>query len=239
MSIETNKSYRDIALGRGGMSREDVFVVRSAPEITRFAGARPDEKWRRGRKYLVGYVGVMGRQDGLDYLIEAARMIIADLLRPDIQFVLVGSGPELPRLRERVRSLGLDDQVVLTGRLSDEDLGTVLATADVCVNPDEANRMNDISTMNKIMEYMALGKPIVQFDLHEGRVSAGDASLYATRNDATSLGKCIVELIDDPGARARMGQLGARRLRSSLSWESQVPRLLAAYERAAAKRKRR
>jgi glycosyltransferase involved in cell wall biosynthesis len=181
----------------------------------------------------------MGRQDGLDYLIEAARMIIADLLRPDIQFVLVGSGPELPRLRERVRSLGLDDQVVLTGRLSDEDLGTVLATADVCVNPDEANRMNDISTMNKIMEYMALGKPIVQFDLHEGRVSAGDASLYATRNDVASLGKCIVELIDDPGARARMGQLGARRLRSSLSWESQVPRLLAAYDRAAARRKRR
>jgi glycosyltransferase involved in cell wall biosynthesis len=179
----------------------------------------------------------MGRQDGLDYLIEAARMIIVELLRPDIQFVLVGSGPELPRLRERVRSLGLDDQVVLTGRLSDSDLGTVLATADVCVNPDEANRMNDISTMNKIMEYMALAKPIVQFDLHEGRVSAGDASLYAMRNDAVSLGKCIVELIDDPEERTRMGRLGARRLRSSLSWESQIPRLLAAYERTAAKRR--
>ena len=205
VSIETNESYRDIALARGGMSREDVFVVRSAPEITRFAGARPDEKWRGGRKHLVGYVGVMGRQDGLDYLIEAARVIIADLLRLDVQFVLVGSGPELPRLRERVRTLGLDDRVALTGRLSDDDLGTVLATADVCVNPDEANRMNDISTMNKIMEYMALGKPIVQFDLHEGRVSAGDASLYATRNDATSLGKCIVELIDDPGGAGSDG----------------------------------
>src|SRR6202020_2159591 len=160
-------------------------------------------------------------QDGLDYLIEAGRMIIADLLRPDIQFVLVGSGPELPRLRERVRSLGLDDRVVLTGRLSDEDLGTVLATADVCVNPDEANRMNDISTMKKIMEYMAPPKPTVQFALPEGGVSAGDASLYATRNDAASLAKCIVELIDDPEARARMGLLGVRRLRSSLSWESQ------------------
>ena len=211
-------------------------MVRSAPEITRFAGARPDEKWRRGRKYLVGYVGVMGRQDGLDYLIEAARMIIADLLRPDIQFVLVGSGPELPRLRERVRSLGLDDQVVLTGRLSDEDLGTVLATADVCVNPDEANRMNDISTMNKVMEYMALGKPMVQFGLHEGRISAGDASLYAVRNDATSLAKCIVRLIDDPDERARMGQIGLQRLATTLSWEMQVPKLLAAYERAAGQR---
>ena len=152
--------------------------------------------------------------------------------------MLVGGGPEFSRLRERVRSLGLADQVVFTGRASDEDLGTVLATADVCVNPDEANRMNDISTMNKIMEYMALGKPIVQFDLHEGRLSAGEASLYATRNDAASLAKCIVELIDDPETRARMGQFGDRRLRSSLSWESQVPRLLAAYERAAVKRRR-
>jgi glycosyltransferase involved in cell wall biosynthesis len=238
VSIETNDSYRAIALGRGGMAPEDVFVVRSAPEIARFAGAQPDQKWRRGRKYLVGYVGVMGRQDGLDYLVEAARMIVVDLLRADIQFVLVGSGPELPRLRERVAVLGLDDQVVFTGRLSDSDLASVLATADVCVNPDEANRMNDISTMNKVMEYMALGKPMVQFDLHEGRVSAGEASLYAARNDADSLGQCIVKLIDDPEARASMGRLGAQRLRSSLSWESQIPRLLAAYERASARRER-
>ena len=236
VSIETNESYRDIAVGRGGMAQEDVFVVRSAPVITTFASARPDEKWRHGRKHLVGYVGVMGLQDGLDYLIDAAQVIIADLQRSDIQFVLVGSGPEFPRLRERVRSLGLGDQVVFTGRASDEDLGAVLATADVCVNPDEANRMNDISTMNKVMEYMALGKPIVQFDLHEGRVSAGDASLYADRNDATSLAKCIVRLIDDPQERARMGQIGLRRLMTTLSWDLQVPKLLAAYERAAGQR---
>ncbi len=236
VSVETNESYRDIALSRGGMSRDDVFVVRSAPEATRFAAARPDDKWRQGRKYLVGYVGVMGIQDGLDYLIDAARVIIADWWREDIQFVLVGSGPELPRLRERVASLGLGDQVLLAGRLPEEDLGAVLATADVCVNPDEANRMNDISTMNKVLEYMALAKPIVQFDLHEGRVSAGDSSLYANRNDAASLASCIVQLIDDPGARDEMGQAGLQRLTTTLSWELQVPRLLAAYERAAAKR---
>jgi glycosyltransferase involved in cell wall biosynthesis len=232
VSVETNESYRDIALGRGRMSPEDVFVVRSAPGITRFASAQPDEKWRYGRTHMVGYVGVMGLQDGLDYLIDAAHVIIADLQRRDIQFVLVGGGPEFSRLRERVRSLGLADQVVFTGRASDEDLGTVLATADVCVNPDEANRMNDISTMNKVMEYMALGKPMVQFDLHEGRVSAGDASLYAVRNDATSLAKCIVRLVDDPDERARMGQVGLQRLATTLSWEMQVPKLLAAYERA-------
>ena len=236
VSVETNESYRDIALGRGGMSCDDVFVVRSAPEATRFAGARPDDTWRHGRKYLVGYVGVMGIQDGLDYLIDAARVIIADWWREGVQFVLVGSGPELPRLRDRVAALGLQDQVLLTGRLSEADLGAVLATADVCVNPDEANRMNDISTMNKVLEYMALAKPMVQFDLHEGRVSAGDSSLYARRNDAASLASCIVQLIDDPGARDEMGQAGLQRLTTTLSWELQVPRLLAAYELAAVKR---
>ena len=238
VSVETNESYRDIALRRGGMARDDVFVVRSAPDATRFAGARPDDTWRNGRKYLVGYVGVMGIQDGLDYLIDAARIIIADWWREDIQFVLVGSGPELPRLRDRVTALGLQDQVRLTGRLSEADLGAVLATADVCVNPDEANRMNDISTMNKVLEYMALAKPMVQFDLHEGRVSAGDSSLYARRNDAASLASCIVQLIDDPGARDEMGQAGRQRLTTVLSWELQVPRLLAAYERAVQVRSR-
>jgi glycosyltransferase involved in cell wall biosynthesis len=232
VSVETNESYRAIALSRGRMSGDDVFVVRSAPADSRFASARPEPKWRNGRKYLVGYVGVMGLQDGLDYLVDAARVIVSDWQRQDIQFMLVGSGPEFPRLRERVRSLGIADQVTFTGRLSDADLGAVLATADVCVNPDEANRMNDISTMNKVMEYMALGKPIVQFDLHEGRFSAGDSSLYAARNDATSLARCIVALIDDPGARARMGQAGQHRLTTALSWELQVPRLLAAYQRA-------
>jgi glycosyltransferase involved in cell wall biosynthesis len=232
VSIETNESYRDIALGRGGMSPEDVFVVRSAPESTRFAAARPDDRWRHGRKHLVGYVGVMGRQDGLDYLIDAARVIITEWWRSDIQFVLVGGGPEYPRLCDRVRALGLEDQVVLTGRLPDEDLGAVLATADVCVNPDEANAMNDISTMNKVLEYMALGKPTVQFDLHEGRVSAGESSLYAARNDATALAACIVRLVDDPAAREQLGQAGRHRLTTALSWEQQVPKLLAAYERA-------
>jgi glycosyltransferase involved in cell wall biosynthesis len=233
VSIETNDSFRDIALQRGGMSPEDVFVVRSAPDVERFAKAEPDEVWRRGRKHLVGYVGIMGSQDGLDYLIDAADLIIREWKRDDIQFVLVGGGPELQRLRERVSSAGLEDYVEFTGLISSgTELGTVLATADVCVSPDEANRMNDISTMNKIVEYMALGKPIVQFDLHEGRVSAGDASLYAKRNDVSSLAEGIVQLIDDTEMASRMGQIGRERLATTLSWELQVPKLLAAYKRA-------
>ena len=233
VSIETNHSFRDIALGRGRMTEEDVFVVRSAPDVERFAKAEPDDSWRRGRKHLVGYVGIMGRQDGLDYLIDAARLIVADWGRDDIQFMLVGAGPELPRLRERVSSLGLADHVEFTGLISSgQELGSMLATADVCVSPDEANRMNDISTMNKVMEYMALGKPIVQFDLHEGRFSAGDASLYAARNDVTSLAEGIIRLVDDAELCARMGEIGRQRLVTMLSWELQVPRLLAAYDRA-------
>jgi glycosyltransferase involved in cell wall biosynthesis len=238
VSIETNESYRDIALSRGRMSSGNVFVVRSAPDSNRFASARPDEKWLFGRKHMVAYVGVMGLQDGLDYLVDAAQVIIDDRQRQDIQFVLVGSGPELPRLKERVRHLGIEDQVLFTGRLPEQDLGAVLASSDVCVNPDEANTMNDISTMNKVLEYMALGKPIVQFDLHEGKISAGDSSLYAKRNDATSLAECIVRLVDDTEMRTSMGQIGMQRLATSLSWELQIPKLLAAYTRALGSRSR-
>jgi glycosyltransferase involved in cell wall biosynthesis len=232
VSIETNDSFRDIALRRGRMAPDDVFVVRSAPDLQRFANARPDDKWRRGRKHLVGYVGIMGSQDGLDYLIDAANLIVRDWKRDDIQFVLAGAGPELPRLRERVDSLGIADFIEFTGLISSgEELGSMLATADVCVSPDEANRMNDISTMNKVVEYMALGKPIVQFDLHEGRFSAAGASLYAARNDVSSLAEAIIALTDDAEMAARMGQIGRDRLATTLSWELQVPKLLAAYER--------
>jgi glycosyltransferase involved in cell wall biosynthesis len=233
VAIETNESFRAIALGRGRMRPENVFVVRSAPDAQRFAGARPDASWRSGRKHLVGYVGVMNVQDGLDNLLDAARLIIQERHRDDIQFVLVGGGPELARLRERVATMGLGDYVVFAGWLSEAaDLGAILATADVCVSPDGASRMNDISTMNKVLEYMALGKPIVQFDLHEGRVSAGDASLYAVRDDVPSLADCIIRLIDDALLRTQMGQLGRQRLTTTLNWESQTPHLMAAYERA-------
>lgn len=233
VSIETNNSFRAIALSRGKMSPEDVFVVRSAPPVDRFAKIKANEIWRRGRKHLVGYVGIMGRQDGLDSLIDAADLIIRGWGRDDIQFILVGDGPESPRLRRRVASLGLAGQIEFTGLIaSDEKLGSILAAADVCVSPDEVNCMNDISTMNKVMEYMALAKPIVQYDLTEGRFSAGEASLYAECNDVSSLAEGIIRLIDDAELRARMGEIGQGRLRGKLSWEQQIPQLLAAYQRA-------
>jgi len=232
VSMATNESYRRIAIDRGRMSPEDVFVVRSGPDLARFAAAREDPAMRRGKKHLVAYVGVMGIQEGIDYLLDAADILVNRQGRTDVQFSLAGSGPEYSRVVARVAELGLEGNVSLLGRVSEEVLAALLTTADICVNPDEWNEMNDISTMNKILEYMALGKPIVQFDLHEGRVSAGDASLYAQPNDAQSLAQGIVELLDDPSKRGLMGKVGRVRFEEQFSWEHSAPALLAAYQRA-------
>jgi glycosyltransferase involved in cell wall biosynthesis len=238
-SIATNESYKQIAVERGCMAPTDVFVVRSGPDMERFAHARPSRRLHFDHDYLVAYVGVMGIQDGVDNLIDAAHHLVKVRGRTDVQFTLAGSGTEFERLAERVRQLGLEQHVCLLGRVPDDELGELLASADVCINPDEYDRMNDISTMNKIMDYMALSKPIVQFDLTEGRVSAGDASLYVERNDATALARGIAELLDDESRRKQMGEIGRERLEGGLAWEYQVPKLLAAYAATLAKPGRR
>jgi len=230
VSIATNESYRRIAVGRGRMPPERVFVVRSGPSLERLRILPPDERFKRGRRYLVGYVGVMGKQEGIDYLLRAIRHIVLELGRTDVHFGLVGAGTSLEEMKALARELGVADYVTFTGRVPDGEMLAMLNTADVCVNPDIANELNDKSTMNKIMEYMALGKPIVQFDLAEGRYSAQQASLFAIKNDAPDLARKIVELLDDPVRRARMGQYGRRRVESELEWRHEVPKLLAAYE---------
>ena len=230
VSIATNESYRRIAVGRGRMHPERVFVVRSGPSLERLRILPPDERLKRGRRYLVGYVGVMGKQEGIDYLLRAIRHIVLELGRTDVHFGLVGAGTSLEEMKALARQLGVADHVTFTGRVPDGEMLAMLNTADVCVNPDIANELNDKSTMNKIMEYMALGKPIVQFDLAEGRYSAQQASLFAIKNDALDLARKIVELLDDPVRRARMGQYGRRRVESELEWRHEVPKLLAAYE---------
>jgi len=230
VSIATNESYREIAISRGGMASERVFVVRSGPDLSRLVPREPVPALRNGRRHLVGYVGVMGRQEGLDYLLESARILVHEMGRDDVQFALVGGGPELEHLRRLAVEKGVGDFVTFTGRVPDDELLDVLCTADVCVNPDEHNPMNDKSTMNKIMEYMALAKPIVQFDLREGRVSAREASVYARPNDPRDMAEHIAKLLDDPERRARMGRFGRRRVEEDLAWPHEVPKLLAAYE---------
>ncbi|HVS78165.1 MAG TPA: glycosyltransferase family 4 protein [Steroidobacteraceae bacterium] len=230
VSIATTESYRRIALERGRMRPERVFVVRSGPSLERLRILPPVPRLKRGRKHLVGYVGVMGAQEGIPYLLEAARHIVRDLGREDVQFVLVGGGPALEDMRRLASRMDLGPYVDFLGRVPDDELLEALNTADVCVNCDEVNPMNDMSTMNKIMEYMALGKPIVQFELTEGRYSARDASLYARPNDARDFARKIVTLLDDPARRERMGRLGRERVERQLAWQYEVPRLLEAYE---------
>ena len=230
ISIATNESYRRIALERGHMPAEKVFVVRSGPSLERLRVLPPVPQWKRGRRYLVGYVGVMGAQEGIPYLLGAVRHIVRNLGREDVQFVLAGGGPALEEMRRLSSRMGLDEYVQFAGRVPDQTLLEILNTADVCVNCDEVNAMNDKSTMNKIMEYMALGKPIVQFELTEGRFSAREASLYARPNDARDFAQKIVALLDDPARRERMGQFGRDRVESRLAWRYEEPRLLDAYD---------
>lgn len=230
VSIATNESYKKIAIERGKMDPDKVFVVRSGPKLERLKIMPPDNSVKNGRDYLVGYVGVMGRQEGIDYLLRSASYIVHDLKRTDVHFGLVGGGTELASLKEYAEELNISEFVTFTGRVSDKEMLKMLNTADVCVNPDVANEMNDKSTMNKIMEYMALGKPIVQFDLTEGRYSAKEASLYAQQNDEIDMAKKIIQLLDNSSMAQKMGEYGRKRVVNELSWEYEVPKLLEAYK---------
>ena len=226
----TNESYRALAIGRNGMPPEKVHVLRSGPRLERLRIQPADPQIRRGRRFMVGYLGVIGQQEGIEYLLEAARYLRDERGRDDIFWGIVGGGPHLDALRRKATEMGLDDIVEFTGRVPDDTMLTYLNTADVCVNPDEYNAMNDKSTMNKVLEYMALGKPIVQFDLTEGRFSAQEASLYAKRNDARDLADKIAQLLDDPARREAMGAFGRNRILNELSWDHTSRALLSAYD---------
>jgi glycosyltransferase involved in cell wall biosynthesis len=229
--IATNRSVLLTALERGGKQPWEVFVVRTAPKIAGLDRA-PDPALRKGRRFLVGYVGVMGNADGVKYLVEAAAHVVHKLGRRDAQFLLMGSGPEWESLQAQRDALGLREFVDLPGRVSNEFLFTALRTMDLGVSCDPINGYNDHCTMNKVLEYMAFSKPQVLFDLKEGRASAGDAALYVGENSPVKLAEAIVQLLDDPESRARMGQLGEERLRTQLNWERSVEQLLLAYRTA-------
>jgi glycosyltransferase involved in cell wall biosynthesis len=232
--IATNESYREAALTRGGKRPEDVFVVRSAPTVERFRQVPADESIKRGKPHLLCYLGVMGPQDGVDYALRSLAKLRDELGRTDWHAVFVGAGDTFDAMVELSRDLGLSDLVDFTGRIPDDDLLRYLSTADVCLSPDPLNPLNDVSTMNKIMEYMAMARPIVSFDLREARVSAGGAAAYAPANDESEFAKLIARLLDDPEERRRMGEIGRARVGGPLSWEHSRAALVAAYEAAEA-----
>jgi glycosyltransferase involved in cell wall biosynthesis len=228
--IATNDSYRDIALTRGGKAAEQVFVVRSAPTVERFHQVPPDESLKEGKPHLLCYLGVMGPQDGVDYALRALARLRDDLGRTDWHAAFVGGGDTFDAMVKLSAELGLANQVAFTNRIPDEDLLRYLSTADVCLSPDPLNPLNNVSTMNKVMEYMAMSKPIVSFDLKEARVSAGDAALYAPANDELAFAALIAQLLDDPDARTRMGEIGRERVAGPLSWDVSRSALVDAYE---------
>ncbi len=228
-SIATNESYREIAIRRGKMAPEKVTVVRSGPKLDRLRLTDGNEKYKKGRSYLIGYVGVIGEQEGIDLLLESAAFIVKK--RQDVQFAIVGGGTDVENLKKLSISMGLEEYVDFYGRVDDETMVDVLNTADICVNPDKPTVMNNLSTMNKIMEYMALKKPIVQYDLKEGRVSAETASLYAINDDTEDFAQKIMWLLDNPAERKKMGEFGYGRIINELSWNHEKDKLLGVYQR--------
>lgn len=228
--ISTNESYREIAITRGRFRPDRVFVVRSGPSRERFATLRAvDDSLRRGRRFLVAYLGVMAPQDGVDHLLRAAR-ILADRGRTDVAYTLIGAGDSFDELQAMAGDLGLADVVEFTGRIPDEGVERILATADVCACPDPLNPLNDVSTMNKVLEYMACGRPIVAYDLREHRYSAGEGALYAEPNREDRLADRIAELLDDPALRERMGAYNRKRFLETMAWEYSAGELLRAYQ---------
>lgn len=230
--ITTNASHAAVAVSRGGKRPEDVYIVRSGPDLGRFEKRERVPAWSRGKPFLVAYLGEICEQDGVEHLVRAMKILRDEFGRRDIHCVLVGGGPHQPSVARYAEAIGAAECCTFTGRVSDEVLCEVLSSADLGVDPDPKNPWSDKSTMNKVVEYMFFGLPVVSYDLHETRVSAGEAGLYATPNQEHALARGIAELLDDPARRRRMGEAGRRRVRDALAWEHSAPHLLAAYDRA-------
>lgn len=228
--IVTNESYRRTALERGRLPSARVTVVRTGPDLSRLTRTNPNPSWRFGRRHLCAYLGVMGPQDGVDFALRAVAAL-ARQRRDDVHFVFMGTGDSLDELVALATELGITDRVTFTGWADDETIIQVLSTADIGLCPDPLNPLNDVSTMNKTMEYMAFGLPVVAFDLKETRVSAAEAAVYVPPNDTDAYGQAITELLDDPDRRAEMGRIGTERVEDVLAWRHQAPRYIEVYQR--------
>lgn len=226
-SIATNRSYKEIAIRRGKMKPDRVAIIRSGPSLDRMKITEGNKKYKKGRNYLVGYVGVIGEQEGLDLLLLSAKYIIEK--RKDIQFAIVGGGTDLEKIKDLAVEMELCEYVDFYGRVADDLLLDILNTADVCVNPDKPTAMNNLSTMNKIMEYMALKKPMIQYDLKEGKYSAQKASLYAKNTSTEDFAEKIMYLMDNEQKRKEMGEYGYQRVINELSWEHESKKLIDFY----------
>jgi glycosyltransferase involved in cell wall biosynthesis len=229
--LTTNESHKEVAKVRGGVPEEDIYVVRSGPDTDRLTVYEPDPQWRHGKDFVLVYLGEICEQDGIEHLIRAVRQLRDTFGRADFHCVLVGGGPHQPVMREYARDLGVEELCTFTGAVSDDQLCRILSSADVGVDPGPKNEWSDKSTMNKIIEYLFFGLPVVAYDLKETRVSAGDAAVYATPNDVLDLARHINALLDDSERRAEMRRTARKRFEDSLAWQYSAPALLSAYAR--------
>ncbi len=227
--ISTNESYKAKAVSAKPEYAAKAFVVRNGPDTRRFHRCQPNPALKKGRRYLAAYIGVMAVQDGVEYIVRAVDELVHRRSFTDLVVYLIGDGDDRPRLLRLVEELGLEDHLIFTGRIPDGPALEILSTADVFLSPDPSNPLNDLSTMTKVMEYMAMGKPIVSFDLKEARYSAGGSALFVTNNDFQAFADGIVLVLGDPVASARMGQVGMARVEEQLSWQKQSEHLLDAY----------
>jgi glycosyltransferase involved in cell wall biosynthesis len=228
--IATNESYKEVAINRGGKRPEDVTVVRSGPLLSRFQRVPPDDSLKNGREHLAVYLGVMGPQDGVDYALRAIRHAV-DAGLTNTCFAFIGGGDSYNDLVALNKELNLEEYVSFTGRISDEELKRYLSTAELGIAPDPKSPLNEVSTMNKIVEYMAMNLPIVSFDLKESRYSAGDAAVYIENDDERAMGLAIKELIEDPDRRRKMGEIGRQRVETLLAWDYSKKVLVEFYDK--------
>jgi glycosyltransferase involved in cell wall biosynthesis len=227
--ISTNESYKEIAIRRGGVLEKFIRVVRNGPDLNKFRALPPDPKIKGKDRIVVGYLGNMNPQDGVDYLLMAAHEIIHGRGRKDFHFIFIGKGDALANLLVKKNDLNLDGYVTFTGRISDEEMIRYLSSCDICVQPDPKNPLNDVSTMNKVMEYMALGKSVVAYDLIETRYSGAECALYAVPNSIEDLSDKIMMLADNEGMRIEMGRKGRRRVEDFLEWKYSEKNLMDLY----------
>ena len=229
VSIATNESYKSVQMHRAGKDPGTIFIVRNGPNQMRMTPPPPSPKLRGMNRRILCYIGSLNPQDGVDYLLRSLSILLHDFKRTDFYCVIMGSGDSLEDLRALARELRLDGYVELTGFVSEEELQANLSAADICMDPDPASPLNNVSTWIKIMEYMAYAKPVVSFDLKETMISAGDAALFVPANDELAFAKAVIELMDDPSLRKKMGEIGRRRVEEKLQWSIVGQNLLVAY----------
>jgi len=227
--ISTNESYKTIAQKRGNKEKERVFVVRNGPDLAKYQFLPPNPKLKEGFDFLVAYLGVIAKQEGIDNLLRSVHNIVVDRNITNIKFVIIGTGTNWQNMVALSREMGVSDYIHFTGFIPYEELYEILSTADLCVNPEFRDDFTDKSTMIKIMDYMVFGKPIVQYETTEGKVTAGEAAKYISRNDEIDFAEAIIEMLNDPERRMKMGEIAKKRVTEKLNWNTQKQSLKRAY----------